>query len=250
MDHLSDIERARSLEERLVNVWPAVTTLMIDGWVVRFANGYSGRANSASALVPGAKVSGALLAHVETLYRAQGLKPQFRLSPVAAPETGSFLLAHGYRVKDEALSMTLALDKEAAADPRVHIAVSPQQAWLDGISARQEESKRSPEHLLAIVSRVELPAAYATLRETGTDLGFAYSAIDRGMAEIGLVMVDEKARGRGLGRALVTSLMHWAKSNGASRAFLQVDTGNAPALKLYEALGFRRAYLYRTLVKD
>lgn len=250
MDHVDDITLTRSLEERLVNVWPAVTTLMMDGWVVRFANGYSGRANSASALVPGATVNLQFLTHIEALYRAEGLKPQFRISPLAGDGVEAFLLAQGYRVKDEAQSMTVTLTTTQERDARVHIASAPDDAWLNGISVRQEPSKRSPAHLLAIVSRVKLPYACATLRENGTDLGFAYSAIDRGFAEIGLVMVDEKARGNGLGRAIMTSLMQWAATQGATHAFLQVDANNTPALRLYESLGFRRAYRYRTLVKD
>lgn len=250
MDHVDDITLTRSLEERLVNVWPAVTTLMMEGWVVRFANGYSGRANSASALVPGATVNLPLLTHIEALYFAAGLRPQFRISPLAGDGVEAFLLSHGYRVKDEAQSMTVTLTTTQERDARVYIASAPDDAWLNGISARQEPSKRSPAHLLAIVSRVKLPFACATLRENGTDLGFAYSAIDRGFAEIGLVMVDEKSRGKGLGRAIMTSLMQWAAVQGATHTFLQVDTNNTPALRLYESLGFRRAYRYRTLVKD
>ena len=30
-------------EERIVNCWPAPSTLLIEGFAVRFANGYSGR---------------------------------------------------------------------------------------------------------------------------------------------------------------------------------------------------------------
>lgn len=241
---------ARDLEERLVNVWPAVTTLMLDGWVVRFANGYSGRANSASALRQGARVDDHLHAQIEQLYVAQGLAPQFRISPVADAGSEAFLRARGYRVKDEALSMWVALPQNLTGDPRVAVEEKPQQAWLDGISRRQEPSKRSPQHLNAIVSRLVIPAGFATLRLESEDAGFAFSAIDRGWAELGLIMIDEKQRGRGLGRCLVTSLMAWAHGRGATHAFLQVDTNNTPALRLYESLGFAPAYTYRTLVKD
>lgn len=245
-----DTEIARSLEERLVNVWPALSTLMMDGWVVRLANGYSGRANSASALTPGATMDSALLSRIEHLYRDAGLKPQFRITPVAASDTEKLLRAHGFRVKDEAYCMTMALTGPYAMDPRVLVSAVPERSWLEGISTRQEPSKRSPEHLLAIVSAVKLPVAHAILRERDTDIAFAYSAIDRGYAEIGNVMVDIAARGQGHGRAIVTSLLHWAASHGATHAFLQVDTDNTAALNLYGSFGFRRAYTYRTLVKD
>jgi hypothetical protein len=80
-----DIETIRGCEERLVNVWPAVSTLLMEGWVVRFAHGYSGRANSASAVVPGARMTPELLDNIEKLYREAGLKPSVRITPLADP---------------------------------------------------------------------------------------------------------------------------------------------------------------------
>ena len=79
-----DIELVRACEERLVNVWPAVSTMLMDGWAVRFANGYSGRANSASAIIPGAAMDRDLLAEIMRLYREAGLKPCVRVTPLAA----------------------------------------------------------------------------------------------------------------------------------------------------------------------
>jgi ribosomal protein S18 acetylase RimI-like enzyme len=44
---------------------------------------------------------------------------------------------------------------------------------------------------------------------------------------------------RGLGRALVLDALHWLSRRGAHRAVVNTQEGNAPALHLYEALGFR-----------
>jgi ribosomal protein S18 acetylase RimI-like enzyme len=248
---MTDIEIVRACEERLVNVWPAVSTLLMDGWAVRFANGYSGRANSASAVVRGARMDDRLLDAVERLYREAGLTPCLRLTPLCAPEVAPLLRRRGYRVKDESAMMMLPLAGRAAMrDPRIRLEGAPSRAWLAGVSMRQEPSKRSADHLFAIVGQLRVPAAFATLAIEGEPVGFGMGAIDRGFAEIGSVMLDAGQRGRGLGRALVESLLAWASENGAERAFLQVDVRNTVARRLYDSLGFVELCRYRTMLLD
>lgn len=57
-------------------------------------------------------------------------------------------------------------------------------------------------------------------------------------AEIGLVAVAERARGRGIGRSLMQAVDHWALSQGLP--FVQVVTqgANEPACRLYAGSGF------------
>lgn len=50
--------------------------------------------------------------------------------------------------------------------------------------------------------------------------------------------VDDSARGRGIGRALVEAAVERARGLGARRVTLRVLGPNAPARRLYESLGF------------
>ena len=135
-------EWAQGAEERLVNVWPAVTTLMMQGWTLRFANGYSARANSASAIMQGAVMTPALLDEMERLFALEGLTPTVRVTPVADAGTAEFLRSRGYKIKDEALTMMRDLPHgEVQSDARVTLAASPHDAWLSGVSVRQQASK-------------------------------------------------------------------------------------------------------------
>ena len=246
-----DIALVRACEERLVNVWPAVSTLLMDGWAVRFANGYSGRANSASAIIPEAAMDRSLLGAIEQLYRDAGLKPCVRVTPLAAGAVEPLLVETGYRIKDQSAMMVRPLSGAGfALDPRLRIESAPGRRWLAGVSERQEPSKRSADHLFAIVGQLRVPAAFATLVIDGRPVGFGMAAIDRGFSEIGSVMLDAGHRGQGLGRALVDGLLAWAESEGAERAFLQVDVTNAVASKLYASQGFAEICRYKTMVRD
>ncbi|HEX6389902.1 MAG TPA: GNAT family N-acetyltransferase [Solirubrobacteraceae bacterium] len=52
------------------------------------------------------------------------------------------------------------------------------------------------------------------------------------------VYVEEDARGTGLGRALMDAAIARARERGARRMELDTNDGNAPAIALYESLGF------------
>lgn len=60
-------------------------------------------------------------------------------------------------------------------------------------------------------------------------------------AEMGNVLVDPDRRGRGVGRAAVAALLDLAFDVlGLERVELRVFSDNEPAIRLYEACGFRR----------
>ena len=54
------------------------------------------------------------------------------------------------------------------------------------------------------------------------------------------VAVSERARRRGVGRALMADLVTYAREHAVVRILLEVRAGNAAALAMYERLGFLR----------
>ena len=68
------------------------------------------------------------------------------------------------------------------------------------------------------------------------------------------VAVREPYRGRGIGRALLDTILGEARRSGAERAFLELRAGNVSALALYEKCGFqvtsRRPRYYSEPVED
>lgn len=57
------------------------------------------------------------------------------------------------------------------------------------------------------------------------------------------MIILEKYRGQGLGKALLNEALAWAKQKGASRAQLLVDVENEPALGYYKHLGWETTQL-------
>ncbi len=52
--------------------------------------------------------------------------------------------------------------------------------------------------------------------------------------------IDPVLQGRGVGRKLLSHIIDWARDNGLAWIDLGVFSENAPAIRLYESLGFQR----------
>jgi len=88
----------------------------------------------------------------------------------------------------------------------------------------------------------------------GTMAGFCWTKIHHDtepvLGEIYVIAVDPMHHGRGLGRGLVVSGLESIAARGVTTAMLYVDADNAPAVTLYEDLGFRVHRTDRSYVGD
>lgn len=78
------------------------------------------------------------------------------------------------------------------------------------------------------------------LWRAGVLQGFVLSRRAADEAEILTVVVAPPLRGGGHSRALLREHLNALALGGTTRVHLEVDEGNAPALKLYQRLGFKR----------
>jgi ribosomal protein S18 acetylase RimI-like enzyme len=240
---IRDLAAVRAIEERAFNAWPALQTVLCDGWLFRFAEGYTKRANSANALVPADRPFEVIRATAAALYAAHGLPLIFRLSPLAREECDAALDDAGFRRVDETLVMT-ALLGAAAPDPAVSIRTAPDPAWSEGFADANgvlAAKRRTHERMLACI---RVPAAYAELAERGERVAYGLAVAERGMVGLFDVVTLPAARRRGAARRLVAALLDWGRSQGATAAYLQVVASNVLALALYDRLGFSEAYRY------
>ena len=72
----------------------------------------------------------------------------------------------------------------------------------------------------------------------------AVRRLDQATAELKRMYVDPSVRGRGIGRALVGALEREARLLGVSTVVLETGTRLAPAIRLYEAMGYARIPLF------
>ncbi len=233
-----------SVERKAFRAWPALETLESHGWVQRFADGYTKRANSINALAPDSPFTSDIKDALEAPYKARGLPPVWRLTPLAPPDADKILAADGYRRLDESFVQVAAIDRRFAADPEVQIAPSPSPAWL---AAFAEQSPVAPAHrgtMARMLASIAAPVCFAHVGDAEGPIAFALGVADGEHVGVFDVLVAPRARRRGLARRLTCSIVAWGRTRGARLAYLQVVATNAAALPLYRSLGFETVYSY------
>jgi GNAT superfamily N-acetyltransferase len=240
------IDRARvaAMESRLVNAWPAFEVELAEGWLLRFAEGYSKRANAATPLLPDARLDPDLVRHMLDSFEARGIAPCFRLTGIEHPECDAVLADLGLSEFDPSLGMVADLPPEVEIDPSVRIERVAKRRWIADAAAAQASDRADPDRLGRIVRSIRQPAAFATLSIDGEDGAWGLAVAERGYVGLYDIVVGSALRGLGLGRRLVASLMAWGRGTGAATAYLQVREANAVATGLYASLGFSTAYRY------
>ncbi|HCN57905.1 MAG TPA: ribosomal-protein-alanine N-acetyltransferase [Exiguobacterium sp.] len=120
-----------------------------------------------------------------------------------------------------------------------------------GVHAVELESFATPWTLESFIAEMtQNPNAYYLVAETEEIIGFAglWHIADEG--HITNVAVKQKARGMGIGEALLVALIEQARQLGLRAMTLEVRVSNTPARTLYEKLGFLYAGTRKRYYQD
>lgn len=242
---MSDHGLIIGLESRLVNAWPSFDYQIYDGWILRLANGYSKRANSATPFRPGIGLDDELIDHMVARFVEANVRPTFRLNGVEAPDVDERLKLRGFKQIEATHVLTAPITREdCESDPEVSLEPHVSKRWVREAAASYGGDKADDATLLQIVSRIRQETAFATLSLDEKPVAWGLGVVERGYIGLYDIVVSPDLRGIGLGRRVVSSLIAWGCQQGAHTAYLQVREENEVARSLYEALGFSSAYRY------
>jgi GNAT superfamily N-acetyltransferase len=236
----------KRLEEVSLNAWPALQHMLLDGWLLRFAKGYTRRANSINPLYGSSMNIDAKIDTCEATYAQKGLPVVFRLTPFATPADLDHNLAcrHYERVDLTHVQHVDLTHQELPGAAAVTLQEESLDHWMDIFCHLRDapitNHQTHKEILQAIPSRRFLASLQASDRIVACGVGVLE------LPYFGLfdLITASSQRNKGYGTKLVSGLLHWAQEHGATDAYLQVVGHNAPARHLYTKLGFRDIYQY------
>src|SRR6516165_2691907 len=242
---MTPLRLAWRVEETCLNAWPALRQVLLDGWVLRFSEGLTRRANSANPLRGPRETGDGLIAACEALYQRRGLPTIFRLPSIIDPDLDERLDELGYgREGESCVRYGDLTGVEAASDSDVQILSRPSREWFAAMTASQKHGAEQRRTYRRIVGAIAIPAAFAALAIDGEFVALAYGAVHDRLLCYESVITDPRRQRRGYARRVVASLAAWAKGRGAEGACLEVEARNIGALALYDAVGLK-IELYR-----
>ncbi len=245
---ITDTDTIRLIEELSMNAWPSLQTVWYDGWALRFAEGYTGRANSVIPLHPSSLSFAEKVDYCEQTYSRQGQNTAFKLTAVVEPGLDEFLAERGYTKKPPTCIHRLDL---ATLDPPTFESVICQtnlsKEWLAAYCTLHDIEARRFSLVERMLNNVIPPHCFIALHEKGEIASIGMAVYERGYVGLYGIATFPAFRNRGLGRQLVLHLLAWGKANGATKSYLQVVADNSTALRLYTRLGFQEIghYWYR-----
>ena len=240
-----------TIEELSLNAWAALQTLLYDGWVIRFSNGYTKRANSVNPLYPSRMDLEEKLRFCESLYREKGVPVVFKLTSAIYPrDLDEKLEERGYQ-KDSPTSVQI-VDLESLhfqGTSEIKIQESLSDEWLDSFCAMSAVSRQHSETLRKILTNIVPRHCFVSLTSSDRVVACGLGVLQSGYIGLFDIVTDPGFRRHGYGQQVVHSIMEWGKENGAKTAYLQVMLNNPPALRLYAKLGYTEQYQYWYRVK-
>lgn len=230
----------------MARAWQPVESEPLGQWELRASSGFTRRANSVLPLGDPGLPLDAALAQVRAWYGRRGLPAYIQAATGAAGTQERLcaeLEARGWHreVSAEVRIGGLAPigDLEAEVE-RVRLARSVDDAWL----RRYQRSRVPGAHVLRVLGSG--PSVwFATVGGEGdAPAAIGRCVVDGRWAGFMAVEVDPSQRRRGLARTVMTALARRALDEGASAAWLQVETDNDAARALYEGMGFGTHHRY------
>ncbi|HEX6233630.1 MAG TPA: GNAT family N-acetyltransferase [Jiangellaceae bacterium] len=247
--------QVRDLEAAAAAGWRANEIERVGGWLLRAADGFTGRANSCLPLwEPGQPLDSAIDL-VEKWYRERGLTPAFQVPVPLGGVLEATLDRLGWPPPSEDVLMLTAevapmAERRRDDLPSVELRPEPDERWIAAYRYRGAALPPNATRVLLDADVLAFAAIVAQDRALAIGRG-AVSDSPNGHRWLGVtaVEVDQSMRRRGFASQVMAELARWGRSMGATSAYVQVAEGNGAAIAAYGRLGFteHHRYHYRRL---
>lgn len=233
-----------AFERAGLQAWPGIDVQWDGSWVRRAAGGYTKRANSTQCFDPADGEDADLrIISASTWMVIRGIKPVFRITPLAAPELVETLDDAGWQTIDRSHLFAMELGvQQPDSDARLFPVLDP--AFLAAQQRLQGHSDATIAQMRSLLAAFVVPSTGIVVYRDGEPVASGLMAVADGIVITGNVITDPGRRRQGLGAAMMRTGLAWARTQGATVAALNVQADNPAGQALYESLGYAHQYDY------
>ncbi|WP_332701417.1 GNAT family N-acetyltransferase [Devosia sp.] len=233
-----------AFERAGLEAWPGIEVKWDGSWVRRAAGGYTKRANSVQCFDPDDGEDADLrVISASTWMVIRGIKPVFRITPLAAPELIETLDEAGWQSIDRSHLFAMEL-REQQPDPNARLFPVLDPAFLAAQQHLQGYSDATVDRMRSLLAAFVVPSTGIVVYRDGEPVAAGLMAVAGGIVITGNVVTDALRRRQGLGAAMMRTGLHWARAHGATVAALNVQADNPAGQALYSSLGYQYQYDY------
>jgi len=205
-----------------LNAWPSLQQILYDGWILRFANGHTKRANSVNPVDKGTENVQEKIQRCQEVYSSKNFTTIFRITPLAHPENlDEILEASGFEKKD--VSSVQVKDLEAFQPhptSAIRFWTEFSQEWLENFVYLREIPPEEQESLKSILHNIASEKCFSILIKDNQVVACGLGILDNQYIGLFEITTKEDKRRKGYGRELILNILSWAKNQGATKAYL------------------------------
>ncbi len=240
-----DLPAVRRFEAAGFRAWPAASVSYDGTWVIRVTPDHPSRRLNSVNVLDRRDVADLdrRITSAAARFRAQGVRPAFRLSPLSGPALEDRLATLGWKPLAETIVMRLPLAgaQVAAAEPVRSVGSDAFLAAAQSVAGWDDLRVAAT---AGLVSRIQADLGLFVGDEGGCPVASLICVRDGDLAGIFELATAPATRGRGHARRLLTSALSWAQRRGARQGWLQVEADNSAGCRLYGSLGWTAVYRY------
>lgn len=241
----------RRIEEASLNTWPALRQILYDGWIMRFAGGYTKRANSITPVYNSTLPVEDKIRYCESMYVRRGLPTVFRITPLAdSPNFDERLHERGYEKIDVTSVQTCSLAAfKPQPTPNIEQWSGPLDEWVmiqHWLSGKTQTGCDLHRQIIERILGKKIPLAYM---QDGEMVACGLAVVEGNYVGLYDFATANRHRNKGYAAEMARAAIQWGIKQGATTAYLQVMTNNAPANALYKKESFVEAYRYWYRIK-
>lgn len=240
------------IEELSMNAVPSLNTILFDGWILRFSEGYDYKVNSINPLYTSTYELNYKIEYCEKKYSSLNLPIIYKLTENNCNTLDKELDTRQYKQTKESKVMTLSLSNmEIKVQPSVKVLNYADDKWLKGFCKLANIKSKSKQYTSQkIINNIQSKIVCSYIEQNNLIIACGLGVIERGFVGLFDINVAPMYRRIGFGSQICNSILREAIKYGAYMSYLQVSISNRPAIALYRKLGFIEQYKYWYRIKD